>query len=347
MDGGIYDNQGIDTILRYKGAESELPYFDCIIISDVSSPYMNPYAPAPEKPKAGIHRITLRQFYRRAKAINRLINWLLPSLAVFLGGLPLAWHYTNTIATGISGTLAVTLLVIWCIKRMLVGKAVRLPDRFMRFLLAKNPHMDFYVKKLAGLDLGELSLHRARPLLLDRLNSLLSLLLNVFLKVVRRLNYNLVYNDDRWQYRRIGNLIHKLRRDDYETQGRRTAEEPTSAVQNQRLFTGDYATDVGENIRQVAEAASDFGTTLWFTPEDQLGGILDKLVATGQFTMCYNLIEYLENLLYTHGQDPETQAGLKALLQQCTAHWAQFKTDPFFMLKSYEKAGKTPSLRVD
>jgi hypothetical protein len=223
----------------------------------------------------------------------------------------------------------------------------------MQFLLAKNPHMDFYVKKLSNLDLGELSLHRARPLLLDRVNSLLSLLLNVFLKVVRRLNYNLVYNDERWQYRRIGNLIHRLRRDNYETLGRRTSDERSSDVRTQNLFTGDYATDVGENIRRVAEAASDFGTTLWFTPEDELGGTLDKLVATGQFTMCYNLIEYLENLLYDAGESesealaPETRAGLQSLLQQCAAHWAQFKIDPFFMLKIFDKAGKTPFFRVD
>jgi predicted acylesterase/phospholipase RssA len=392
MDGGIYDNQGIDTILRYKGAaENETPYFDCIIISDVSSPYMNPFAPAPEKPKLGIHRITLRQLYRRAKAVNRLTNWLVPTFAVFLACLPLAWRYTNTIGTGVSLTLAGVVLVGWCIKRMLLGKVTKLPARFMKFLLAKNPHMGFYVQKLSNLDLGELSLHRARPLLLDRLNSLLSLLLNVFLKVVRRLNYNLVYNDERWQYRRIGNLIHELTRDDYETQGRRISDERTAAVLGKSIFTGDYAEDVGKNIQAVAEAASDFGTTLWFTPEDQLGGTLDKLVATGQFTMCYNLIEYLENLLYsqesaesnetTMGNEPhkttktartnesdqhnaippshetnadppsssttaplrpQTKADLQNLLAQCTAHWAQFKIDPYFMLKTFDKAGKIP-----
>ena len=357
MDGGIYDNQGIDTILRFKGAaESETPYFDCIIISDVSSPYMNPFAPAPEKAKEGIHRITLRQLYRRAKAVNRLVNWLVPCFAVFLCCLPLAWQYTNTIGTGISLTIAGVLLLAWVIKRVLLGKLVRLPDRFRQFLLTKNPHMEFYVQKLSNLDLGELSIHRARPLLLDRLNSLLSLLLNVFLKVVRRLNYNLVYNDERWQYRRIGNLIHELTRDAYETQGRRSPEERTAAVRKQSIFSGDYDTDIGGKLEAIAEAASDFGTTLWFTPEDQLGGTLDKLIATGQFTMCYNLIEYLENLLYSDPSDgdpgaeppgnaplsPETREGLQTLLQQCTAHWAQFKTDPYFMLKPFDKAGKTP-----
>src|SRR5581483_8968341 len=100
MDGGIYDNQGIDTILRYKNAEETL-YFDCIIISDVSSPYMNPYEPTEEKTKKGV---TLGQIYHRIKDINNLINWLLPCFAIFLCGLPFAWSYANTIGTGISLT---------------------------------------------------------------------------------------------------------------------------------------------------------------------------------------------------------------------------------------------------
>jgi hypothetical protein len=71
---------------------------------------MNPYTPAPQKAKEGIHRITLRQLYRRAKTINRLINWLVPCIAVFGCSLPLAWRYTNSIGTGISLTIAGVLL---------------------------------------------------------------------------------------------------------------------------------------------------------------------------------------------------------------------------------------------
>ena len=337
MDGGIYDNQGIDTILRYKSSAETL-YFDCIIISDVSSPYMTPYQPAPAKENKGISQITLDQFYHRTRSVNRLINWLIPCLCIFLCSLPLAWHYTNTIGTGITLALALTLLILWSVKLLLVGKLLRLPGRFKRWLLEKNPHMEFYLEKLANLDLGELSLHRARPLLLDRINSLLTLLLNVFLKVVRRLNYNLVYTDDRWNYRRISNLIHKLTYKDYEIQAGRLSEERTAAVRDRSLFTGDYLTDIGPKIAAIAEAASGFGTTLWFTPEDELGGTLDKLVATGQFTMCYNLIEYLENLSYGDRENgfsalsAETQTNLNNLLDQCKTDWALFKNDPFSLL---------------
>jgi len=332
MDGGIYDNQGIDTILRYKG-DAEDSYFDCIIISDVSSPNMNPFVPAPKKPKRGINNITLGQAWQRGKNSNRLIDWLTPITCILLCLLPFAWHYTNTIPTGICLTTAVIGTALWVIKLVLLRKLLRLPGRFKRWLLEKNPHIEFYVQKLSALDLGAVSLHRARPLLLDRLNSVLTLLFSVFLKVVRRLNYNLVYTDERWDYRRIANLIHKLTPGDYA--GPRSGER-TKIVEQQSMFTGDYDHDIGPDIGAVAQTAASFGTTLWFTPQDQLAGTLDKLVATGQFTMCYNLIEYLENLVY--GEDngfsqlpAEKQAALRDLLERCKTDWHRFKMDPFFM----------------
>lgn len=334
MDGGIYDNQGIDTILRYKGSLDD-PYFDCIIISDVASPYMNPFKPTPDENKSGINRITLRRFYQRAVTIDRWINRLTPALCVALCVLPLAWHYTNNIATGVSFSLAGILLLLWIAKLSLVRKVLRLPGRFRDFLIEKNPHMNFYWERLAKLDIGSLSVHRAKPLVLDRLNSLLSLLLNVFLKVVRRLNYNIIYNDDRFRFRRIGTLIRKLTREDFQAQAGRPSKDRTSAVLDHSFLKGDYDTVVGQKIGDVAEAAANFGTTLWFTPEDQLGNTLDKLIATGEFTMCYNLIEYLETLVYNDDfarLSPETQTALTALLDQCKADWLQFKKDPFFLL---------------
>lgn len=321
MDGGIYDNQGIDTILKYKQS-AEDPYFDCIIISDVSSPYMSPYQPTPEDKKKGLNRITLGQVYKRVKRINTGINVAMPLLAALLLLLPLRWQYANSTATGISVTLAGMVLLAWLVKGLLVRKLLRLPGRLKAFILQKNPRMEFFLQKLSALRLGDLSLHRARPLLLDRLNSLLLLLLNVFLKVIRRLNYNIVYNDDRLQYRRISTLIRRLTKEDYETQTQ----------------SDDYEAVVGPQIQAVAEAVAAFGTTLWFTPADQLDDTLGKLIATGEFTMCYNLIVYLENII--DGGDngfaalpADTQQELRSLLYQCKADWLLFKVNPLFLLK--------------
>ena len=50
MDGGIYDNQGVDSILLYK-ENNNAPHFDLVIVSDVASPDMNPYKPFEETEK--------------------------------------------------------------------------------------------------------------------------------------------------------------------------------------------------------------------------------------------------------------------------------------------------------
>ncbi|PZR26066.1 MAG: hypothetical protein DI538_26810, partial [Azospira oryzae] len=40
MDGGIFDNQGLDSLLTYKNSYNRAPYFELVIASDVTSPYM-------------------------------------------------------------------------------------------------------------------------------------------------------------------------------------------------------------------------------------------------------------------------------------------------------------------
>src|SRR5688572_17322189 len=53
MDGGIYDNQGIESILLYNKSRKERA-FDLVIISDVASPYMSPYKPTAAKDQEGL-----------------------------------------------------------------------------------------------------------------------------------------------------------------------------------------------------------------------------------------------------------------------------------------------------
>jgi hypothetical protein len=316
MDGGIYDNQGIDCLLKYK-PNAGTPYFDLIIVSDVASPEMTAYAPTPDDEKKGIERVTLRQYYKKDKAANTILNPALPALVAAAALLPLTWGYADTTGTGVCITLAIMLLIGWIIKRILLGKLVRLPAKLKAYAIKKNPNAEFYLQKLSALNLGSLSIHRARPLLGDRLSSLLTLLLSVFLKVVRRLNYNILYTDDRFRYRRISTLIHQLAEETDETPA---------------------APSISPAIRQIATDAASFGTTLWFTPKNQLDGMLDKLVATGQFTLCYNMIGYLNNLLFDGDNGladlpAATRDALTALLEQCTSDWARFQANPLFMVK--------------
>ena len=95
---------------------------------------------------------------------------------------------------------------------------------------------------------------------------------------------------------------------------------------------------LGNKIPNVAKSASKFGTTLWFAPKDKLEGKLIDLIATGQFTMCYNIYTHLyrmknwENTGYDSLSNEEKQA-LEELEKAVREHWNEFKKDPYFMIE--------------
>ncbi|MCS3794804.1 patatin-like phospholipase family protein [Niastella sp. OAS944] len=350
MDGGIYDNQGIDSILLYK--KSDQPYFDLIIISDVTSPYMDGFKPATEKPKTGWRTMTVREFGQKIMHYNRLVNRVIIALITLFALLPLLKGYTNHWLTGLSLGISLTLLACWSIKLWAFAAVRKTIRQQLENLEAwiKNKKLDFYYERLSLLKIEELSIHRIEPLLADRFNSLLSLLLNVFLKVVRRLNYKMVYENDKWQYRRISNLIHELTEEDFtkpvkqpnKPTDNNLSEEITQSTAVKKTLTGPYKAVIGDKIKIIAEEVADFGTTLWFTEKEQLDDMLGKLIATGQFTMCYNMLDYIESLMYTPGNgydelDNTTKKTLKEIHEKCLQDWTRFKQEPLFLLKEMKE----------
>jgi predicted acylesterase/phospholipase RssA len=352
MDGGIYDNQGIDSILLYKKPQE--PYFDLILISDVTSPNMEGFKPQIDKPKTGWRNMTIRQFSQKVKGYNRKINWAFFALIALFALLPLSKGYPNHWLTGISLGISLTLLIFWGLKTMAlvaVKKAIcQLKEKMMA--LIKRQNLEFYFDRLSLLNIDELSIRRVEPLLIDRFNSLLDLLLNVFLKVVSRLNYKLVYENDKWKYRRMSNLIRELTEEDFTAPEKKPNKSTDGPLPEEKIIkgtlTGTYQDVVGKKIKEIAEEAADFGTTLWFTEEKQLQDTLGKLIATGQFTMCYNMIEYIESLLFTPGNgyeklDEAIKDTLKAIYAKCLDDWKQFKEEPLFLITQMEDQRKIKS----
>ena len=331
MDGGIYDNQGIGSVLMYK--KSEHPYFDLVIICDVTSPYMDSFEPTGDKPKKGWLRLTVGVMIQKVKRVNRGISILLPLLAALLLLAPVSSGFANTLVNGICLSYAVTFLLLWGVKSWLLSSLSKIPG-WMRRHLPKE--FSYYAEKLSHLDIQSLSLRRIEPLLMDRLNSLRILLLDAFLKIIRRLNYNMVYEDEQLQYRRLSCLIRELTQVDFEIkhnpakQGDGLTSTPTPFKLNKT-----YDQLVGPEIKKVAELCANFGTTLWFTDKDEISNMLNNLVACGQFTMCYNLVEYIAELLGVPGNgheelDSQTKEALETILHRCLEDWERFKTNPFF-----------------
>ncbi|MBX2875541.1 MAG: hypothetical protein KTR30_25715, partial [Saprospiraceae bacterium] len=118
-----------------------------------------------------------------------------------------------------------------------------------------------------------------------------------------------------------------------------TAEEAKQNVKGEKAI--EYM--LGTSIPDVATDASRFGTTLWFTPEDRKEATLDKLIATGQFTMCYNLIYYLNDIKHPDHQkasgyealSTEMKAQLDELHAQLMSDWKTFSEKPYFLVPGH------------
>ena len=331
MDGGIYDNQGIESILNYK-KDNDLPYFDLVIISDVASPAIREYKPLEKKDKSGFRRFTLKRIREKFSAICQKVNYILTGSLLFLLLLPLLWKYANNIGTGLCLGLSVMVLLVMLSKFLLL-KQIRKTESWLTGKITEVIP-PFYLEKIKDLKIEELSVHRLEPLLINRLRSLGTLLLNVFLKVVRSLNYIRLYEDDRYEHRRIATLIKDLTRKNF----RKTATEiknnqSVSGPENPGIFSGNYDSAIGKEIEKVVDEASGFGTTLWFTEPQKVGKLLEKLVATGQLTMCYNMIRYLEKLIFTPENgfgnlEMGVQADIRQLYEDCKKDWEHLKKDP-------------------
>ena len=163
-----------------------------------------------------------------------------------------------------------------------------------------------------------------KQMLLARADSVLLLNLSVFLKRIRQLLYNTFYGSPEWKNRGKGNHIYDL-------------SFSNDLNRNRNPEPGPYPPS--KDMQIVAQVAFNMGTTLWFDKTDNLQEHDEAcIIACGQFTTCYNLLEYIEKLMKDPtAYDATYQNRLLQLKQQLFADYTHFKADPFFM---YNDAGR-------
>lgn len=335
MDGGIYDNQGIESILLYNDSKKERA-FDLVIISDVASPYMEPYRATPQNDTEGFRKLSVDQINRKARRISRMATLVLLALTALFALLPMLDNYSHNFTNGILLGLAGGFLILF-IAKLWIASRVKKISRYINTTIKKLVP-PFHLEKLRHLKIEQLAFGRLEPLVMDRINSLVKLMMDVFLKIVRRLNYDKLYDNPDFGNRRISNLIRELTEEDFSNK-RSTA----GNARSNSVIGNDYETAIGPAIKKIAEESAVFGTTLWFTDEPgRLDSMLNKLVATGQFTMCYNLIVYLESLMFDDKNDfnayaQDTKDEVRKLYETVVADWQMFKVDPMFLTKGTTK----------
>lgn len=358
MDGGICDNQGVDSILKAesRNRDNDPYYYDLIIISDVSSPYMAPFTFSEPGEVPGMSFFN-NNFNALKGRVHSLLRWI-KIIAYTIGGLSLLglvlskWQNNWMLGAGIVGMVLFVMILFGL--NTLKKKAIEPGQALLSDLGGK---FSFYLNKIKFLELESISFKEIREPMLDRVGSLLTLVQEIFLKQIRRLIYGEIYQSPKWRYRQISNLIYELRPDDFligRKLGKSKKYGPWLTDTDEETRKGLAPEEamqqmLGSTIPEVAKEASKFGTTLWFTPDDRKEATLDKLIATGQFTMCYNLISYINQIKHDENREKsgyaalpkETKTQLEALLTQLQADWKQFSQNPYFLASEYVSNPKT------
>jgi hypothetical protein len=182
-----------------------------------------------------------------------------------------------------------------------------------------------------------------------RLNSTLSMVMDINLKQTRRLIFDIFfgnfYGQDVWVNRRAFNVIYEL------SVFNKASRE--KSIRNK--FSGDVAMqslllEGCLELNAVAEEARTMGTTLWYDSTDAAEKRMMKVVACGQFNTCAKLLEYVLDLEQTMKEEqalpegqrtirfpPEEQKLFDRVKGQLLEDWMTFKGNPYFVFEAMRK----------
>ena len=167
--------------------------------------------------------------------------------------------------------------------------------------------------------ISHLKLATLENLLMNRAKSVIMMSSEVFLKRMRSMNYENVYEDKKWRNRAVTSTVYALRPGERWESRRDKGTLPAELVPS-------------EAVQQNSEIAADFGTTLWFTAADKAAGKPAALFAAGQYTVCYSLLSYINKIEKDHTNLNSAHAAIIAIKPQLQSAWQQFQKNPQWMV---------------
>lgn len=300
MDGGIVDNQGIEPVLlanrqmTFDNSEAQgrtdYPCHDLIIVSDVASPTLSE-----------AENINFSLPFKK-QSFNSIKNILLGSFSISSVLCIITLIARLYFISGIFFTIS--LLCGWlscsvcCIQNKITGLLKTLPVEF-----------DFDL--ITNLRFGKIY-----ALLKNRTLSLLTLAQSVFMKPIRQMRYNALYENAVWKNRLLSNNVNEL---------------SSKGLWRWKKNYPDYLKP-SQAIIENSDKASSMGTTLWFTKDDREQEIPEALFTCGQYTICMNLLEYIEKLKKDMSNTTDTHKLLLGCEQQLKSDWEQFQSNPRYLI---------------
>ena len=263
MDGGIYDNQGVDSVVlaysrgkdKDKDKDKNKNKIGLFIISDTTQrePSLLEFQPAPKRGWLTIN--TLTNLARIVFIVSLLTTIILIREAIqsiTSDGFRIVHIFLYVIPILLSGVLAGGL---WWIRSQYKEGEQRVAEMTTLELWP-------FLKRLTMPELIDLVSGRAK--------SLIVLTSSLFLKRVRALIYKDINLHESFRKRQFSNLIYDL--------------------DNTRKFNDQVVRILRpEQFRELAQRAEGVATSLWSNNNEELR----DLVACGQATTCFNLLHYI------------------------------------------------------
>lgn len=151
-------------------------------------------------------------------------------------------------------------------------------------------------------------------LIKSRATSMYTLNDKVFMNHIRSLNYATIFGDKKWQNRRILNALYELGTG--QNWGRHLTEEEKVTMEPSAAVTAN------------SDLARGMATTLWWSDEDRRLGRPQALIAAGQYSVCWNLLEFIYRLRRnSENLSPEAKV-ITDLQAKLEADWQRFQENP-------------------
>lgn len=253
MDGGIYDNQGAETLAETYAKSPDVT----LLISDVDTQDSDIYNVPPNPTRRGF--LTLNSVWRLAYGLFVLT---LAAAAVLAwhgyeaardGGWRLQDYFLYLVPLGLS--LSVATALVWL--------RARLSD--------VNELIEDQVTVNAWPSLRRLTVVEFAQMLVLRGTSLLALTSSIFMKRVRGLIYDSIFRDVRFKGRRMSNLIYTL------------------SDNHPKLYRDFPWLEPKPHLVTLSQQGCQMPTTLWFTSDTQF----NVLSCAGEATVCFALLRHI------------------------------------------------------
>ena len=370
MDGGICDNQGLDSLLNAFKRKPLLANrtnpnkdaFDLLLVCDVASHFMRPAEFNEPNLPPKIKNRTPDSFWAVLhgwwKKIPNWLNWIrLISFAILLYSIYYNWQYGMQTPATVLGLLCLAVggFAWWGIKEL---KKIK-QHSGSKLSLLNQPTLENIVLRLLpkggfAVTLGNKLMNyiRKRPVselahwVNDRVSSGTTLVGDIFLKQIRRQIYYKLYADLQTFYRRVYIPIYSLSTTNkgdkfppFDIRGEEPDETYNPRLERYRAQLQEFNTTT-DAMKKVADLAYSMGTTLWFSPEEEgaeyVANTRVALIACGQFTTAYELLQYallLQESRYFTTLSPHYQNVVRRVVDQLKTQLQKFRKDPYWLVK--------------